>query len=144
MTDKEILKAFNRRRKEEQEKAVQRPIFTLCKELLFLLFGIAICVILITVTVHYRASFSGWQLEALLCAEVIASFLFQIKNILLLLIFLYQRFAPASVRSVCLFTPSCSEYMRLAVLKYGACKGFIKGLRRLRKCHPPNGGIDEP
>ncbi len=144
MTDKDILKAFNQHRKEELEKTVQRPKFTLFKEMFLLLSGIALWIVLIVVTVHYRCSFSGLQFAALLCAETVCFFLLQAKNILLLLIFLYQRFAPASVRSVCLFTPSCSEYMRLSVLKYGMCKGCMKGLHRLRRCHPPNGGLDEP
>ena len=27
---------------------------------------------------------------------------------------------------------------------YGCIRGFIKGVKRLRRCHTPNGGIDYP
>ena len=47
-------------------------------------------------------------------------------------------------RLKCVFEPSCSEYMILAVNKYGLVRGVIKGIRRLLRCHPPNGGKDYP
>jgi putative component of membrane protein insertase Oxa1/YidC/SpoIIIJ protein YidD len=34
--------------------------------------------------------------------------------------------------------------MILAVEKYGAFRGVLKGLSRIRRCHFPNGGIDYP
>jgi len=34
--------------------------------------------------------------------------------------------------------------MILSIEKYGAIKGLIKGCIRLLRCHPPNGGRDEP
>lgn len=59
-------------------------------------------------------------------------------------ILLYQKHAPERLRQSCLFTPSCSEYMRLAIEKYGALRGVAKGIRRLCRCHRPNGGVDLP
>lgn len=59
-------------------------------------------------------------------------------------VLLYQKFAPKEIRQSCLFTPSCSEYMLLAVEKYGAFRGFLKGCRRITRCHHPNGGEDYP
>lgn len=56
----------------------------------------------------------------------------------------YQRTAPDSLRQSCRFQPSCSEYMILAVEKYGVIKGFSKGIKRILRCHKPNGGIDYP
>lgn len=56
----------------------------------------------------------------------------------------YQVTAPSSLRQCCRFSPSCSEYMILAVEKYGAIKGFIKGIKRILRCRKPNGGIDFP
>lgn len=45
----------------------------------------------------------------------------------------------------CRFHPSCSEYSRLAILKYGVIKGIIKGAYRVLRCNPWNkGGIDKP
>jgi putative membrane protein insertion efficiency factor len=46
---------------------------------------------------------------------------------------------------VCRFEPTCSRYMIGALRKYGLVKGFLKGLRRLCRCHPWNpGGFDPP
>ncbi|MBR6563574.1 MAG: membrane protein insertion efficiency factor YidD [Clostridia bacterium] len=59
-------------------------------------------------------------------------------------ILLYQRFAPEKLRASCRFTPSCSEYTLLAIEKYGVIKGVGKGIKRIRRCHPPNGGVDLP
>ena len=144
MTDKEILEAFNRSRDQIREKEIKRPIFTLQNELLHFAFGLILWTGLIVAVVLFRTKISAMLSGILIISATILFILIQAKPILLLLIFLYQRFAPASVRAVCLFTPSCSEYMRLSVLKYGVWKGFLKGLQRLRRCHPPNGGVDEP
>ena len=57
---------------------------------------------------------------------------------------LYQNKASDQVRLRCVFEPSCSEYMILAVKKYGALIGVCKGIGRLKRCHPPNGGEDYP
>ena len=144
MTDKEILKAFRRSRKKESEKKIIRPAFTLQKELLHFIIALFFCAVLFVFTAKYREVFSTGQYALLIVGLLIVFIVTQAKNMLLLLVFLYQRLAPSSVRSVCLFTPSCSEYMRLSILKYGVWKGLIKGLKRIRRCHPPNGGPDEP
>ncbi|MDR0233510.1 MAG: membrane protein insertion efficiency factor YidD [Zoogloeaceae bacterium] len=44
----------------------------------------------------------------------------------------------------CRFHPSCSEYAREAVQKYGACQGALLALRRLGRCHPWNRGGYDP
>ncbi|MEJ2183071.1 MAG: membrane protein insertion efficiency factor YidD [Nitrospirota bacterium] len=44
----------------------------------------------------------------------------------------------------CRFAPSCSEYAREAVLKYGALKGSALAVRRLLKCHPFHPGGYDP
>jgi len=45
--------------------------------------------------------------------------------------------------SACRFYPTCSDYMREAIERYGAGRGLWMGLRRLAKCHPfHEGGID--
>lgn len=67
-----------------------------------------------------------------------------IKPIAIWFVRLYQRYAPASTRQSCLFEPSCSNYMIMAIEKYGFYRGVIKGLKRLKRCHQPNGGIDYP
>jgi putative membrane protein insertion efficiency factor len=55
----------------------------------------------------------------------------------------YKRFVSPLLPSACRFRPTCSEYMRDAVAKYGAMRGLWLGLRRLARCHPfHEGGFD--
>jgi putative membrane protein insertion efficiency factor len=60
------------------------------------------------------------------------------------LIRLYQRAAPAQVRGVCRFTPTCSDYAILAIEKYGLARGSLRAVRRILRCRSPHGGVDEP
>lgn len=66
------------------------------------------------------------------------------KKACIWLVHLYQRFASDEIRLACVFEPSCSEYMIMAIEKYGTIRGIIKGWRRLMRCHPPNHGKDYP
>ncbi len=65
------------------------------------------------------------------------------QAIVVRLLRLYKRFLSPLLPSACRFYPTCSEYMREAVEKYGAAKGVWLGFRRLLRCHPFNeGGFD--
>jgi putative membrane protein insertion efficiency factor len=66
------------------------------------------------------------------------------KKTVIEIIKLYQHFAPDSVRLKCRFEPSCSQYMILAIEKYGLFKGFKLGINRLKRCNINGGGYDEP
>jgi putative membrane protein insertion efficiency factor len=56
---------------------------------------------------------------------------------------LYKSLVSPWLPSACRFYPTCSEYMREAVLKYGASRGLWLGLKRLLRCHPfQEGGFD--
>jgi uncharacterized protein len=44
----------------------------------------------------------------------------------------------------CRFHPTCSEYMVLAVQKYGVGHGIWLGVKRITHCRQPNGGVDYP
>ena len=45
----------------------------------------------------------------------------------------------------CKFTPTCSEYMKLALRRHGLVKGFFKGVWRIMRCNPwGKGGMDLP
>lgn len=70
--------------------------------------------------------------------------LFILKRALIWMVHVYQRYAPDHVRLRCVFEPSCSEYMILSIKKYGSFVGVAKGIMRLLRCHPPNGGKDYP
>lgn len=139
MTDKEIIKAFYKARKTEVCKAVIRPKFTLYKEL----FQTVAVLAMLTAVILLHSLFTETTFTILLIAAIVL-LLIQIKSILLLMIFAYQRFAPKPLRATCLFQPSCSEYMKRSIMKYGVFKGVRKGFKRIKRCRPPNGGLDEP
>ena len=44
----------------------------------------------------------------------------------------------------CRFYPTCSEYTKQAILKYGLFKGGLLGIKRICKCHPLNEGGYDP
>ena len=45
---------------------------------------------------------------------------------------------------VCRYTPSCSEYTRQAIVKYGAFRGSYMGFKRIMRCHPFHPGGYDP
>jgi len=55
---------------------------------------------------------------------------------------IYRRLTPSAIRG-CRFVPSCSEYMLLSIEKHGS-KGIFKGIKRICRCRPGNGGVDFP
>jgi len=58
------------------------------------------------------------------------------------LITIYQK-TPSKYHASCPFLPTCSEYTKEAVLKYGSLKGLGKGFLRICRCHPwQKGGYD--
>jgi len=60
------------------------------------------------------------------------------------LVLWYKVLAPIEMRDSCRFYPTCSTYMIMAIQKYGLVYGIYKGIRRLLRCKPPNGGVDYP
>lgn len=45
--------------------------------------------------------------------------------------------------SICIYQPTCSEYMYQAIKRYGIIYGLWLGIRRIVRCHPwAQGGID--
>ncbi len=51
----------------------------------------------------------------------------------------------AALGARCRFWPSCSEYAKLSVRRYGVLAGGHKAVARLCRCHPGHpGGIDLP
>ncbi|MGE0354925.1 MAG: membrane protein insertion efficiency factor YidD [Gemmatimonadales bacterium] len=57
---------------------------------------------------------------------------------------LYQLTISPVLPPSCRFTPSCSQYTREAILKYGVLRGGWMGLRRLLRCHPFHPGGYDP
>ena len=68
------------------------------------------------------------------------------KKILLKLIDFYKKNISLWLESKnikCKFYPTCSEYTRQAIDKYGALKGLILGIYRVLRCNPfSKGGYD--
>lgn len=60
------------------------------------------------------------------------------KKILISLINLYQKM-PISTHSKCRYTPTCSEYTKIAINEYGAIKGSVMGIKRILRCNPLGG-----
>jgi hypothetical protein len=55
-----------------------------------------------------------------------------------------RRISPLLPRS-CRFTPTCSEYARLAILKHGPGRGSLRAAGRILRCQPFHpGGVDLP
>ena len=61
------------------------------------------------------------------------------RKLIISLINLYQKGISPMISSKnihCKFYPTCSEYTKQAVEKYGVIKGGAKGIIRILKCNP--------
>jgi uncharacterized protein len=57
----------------------------------------------------------------------------------------YKRWLSPLLPRACRFSPTCSEYARLALLKHGLWRGSGLAAGRVLRCHPFHpGGIDLP
>jgi len=75
-----------------------------------------------------------------------ASFVLSIPaRLLIALVRLYQWLISPALGRHCRFEPSCSVYFIESVRKYGALRGFLRGVWRICRCNPWNrGGYDPP
>ena len=68
------------------------------------------------------------------------------KYILIFFIKVYQKFISPIFKffgTNCKYYPSCSEYTRQAIEKYGSIKGSYLGVKRILRCNPfSKGGYD--
>lgn len=48
----------------------------------------------------------------------------------------YQKNISIFKKQSCVFYPSCSEYTKQAIMKYGSIKGLYLGFLRILRCHP--------
>ena len=55
---------------------------------------------------------------------------------LISLINLYKYLISPLLGNNCRFLPTCSEYTKEAIIKFGLIKGTFLGFKRIIKCHP--------
>lgn len=60
----------------------------------------------------------------------------KLKIYLVKLINFYQRNISVFKKPSCVFYPTCSEYTKQAIEKYGVFKGVYLGFLRILRCHP--------
>jgi len=68
-----------------------------------------------------------------------------VTRLLVRLLEIYKRRVSPFLPRSCRFTPTCSEYARLALIKHGAWRGGVRTMGRLMRCQPFHpGGVDIP
>lgn len=67
-----------------------------------------------------------------------------IVKLLLLPILFYQRCISPFTPPSCRYTPTCSQYAKEAIVKYGPIKGLMLAIKRLLRCHPWGGHGYDP
>ncbi|NUM31382.1 MAG: membrane protein insertion efficiency factor YidD [Bacteroidetes bacterium] len=63
---------------------------------------------------------------------------------LLILIWFYQKFISPLLPSSCRYTPTCSQYAKEALYKYGILKGSFLAAKRILSCNPWGGHGHDP
>lgn len=115
-----------------------------CKQIIIYFIIPTVLLILAGLSALMKMSIMAFTLVGTLSAYVS----FKFKRIAITTIQIYQCIAPTKIRMRCRFEPSCSQYMILAIEKYGVFCGSLKGLKRLSKCNSRgdgrNGGIEYP
>ena len=113
------------------------------KVILLNVFGFFVVIALLTVLLWYFVDIPLVTILVPIGVGVIYLFI-RLSSIMIFCVECYQLLAPTKTRMNCRFEPSCSQYMILAIKKYGAFRGLHKGIKRLKRCAPPNGGYDMP
>ncbi|MCI2426504.1 membrane protein insertion efficiency factor YidD [Candidatus Acetothermia bacterium] len=67
-----------------------------------------------------------------------------IRRFACLLIACYQRIISPALPGSCRFYPSCSQYAKEAIMKYGLLRGVLLTFRRILRCHPFSRGGSDP
>ena len=66
------------------------------------------------------------------------------RSIAVFLITLYQKLISPMFPSSCRFSPTCSQYAKDAIVKYGIARGSYLAARRILRCHPFHPGGYDP
>lgn len=128
----------------ERKRDLYRPKIHIFRAIIKLFLPmLVICAVFVIAAYKLPRLFPFSSVWMCLAAEVIYVLL-RLKSIVIWLVRAYQHYAPDDIRQMCLYTPSCSEYMILAVEKYGVFRGVAKGIDRLSRCGEDSGGEDWP
>ena len=68
----------------------------------------------------------------------------KMKLILLKTIDLYQTFLSPILGPSCRFSPTCSEYTKTAINRFGVMRGSLIAIKRIFTCHPWGGSGYDP
>ncbi|MDR2094033.1 MAG: membrane protein insertion efficiency factor YidD, partial [Treponema sp.] len=94
---------------------------------------------------HWIASHSAVTCLLTCAVCFVLCFMLILKRMIIGIVRLYQHYAPEEVRRKCILKPTCSEYIILAIEKYGVFRGVKKGVYRLLyTCRMRDYRIDEP
>ncbi len=63
---------------------------------------------------------------------------------LLMLLEFYKAIVSPMLPPSCRFVPTCSQYARESIERYGALRGSWMGARRILRCHPFHPGGYDP
>lgn len=80
------------------------------------------------------------RFERARCGKII----FAMKFLVLDLLGVYKAFVSPFLPPACRFEPTCSEYAREAVERYGAFRGTWMGIKRILRCQPFCKGGHDP
>lgn len=124
------------------ERTLERPIIDWAK----IIRQTITPILLFMLSLHllFKKRTKNLLLIVVVCLSLPIYILSHLKRILICFVRIYQHFAPESIRKKCRFEPSCSQYMILALEKYGTFKGLMMGIDRLKRCKIGNGGYDLP
>jgi hypothetical protein len=67
-----------------------------------------------------------------------------ISSFILFFIYIYQKIVSPMIPARCRYTPTCSQYSKDSILKYGPFRGMALTLKRILKCHPWGGSGYDP
>lgn len=123
-------------------RVLNRPKINWIRVVLFILIPVLTVIAIVAVMKYFGLPTPAAVIVS--SVSVLLYIIFTLKRAIICTIKIYQRYAPDSVRNKCRFEPSCSEYMILAIEKYGLCKGVRKGINRLKRCNVNGGGFDYP
>ena len=67
-----------------------------------------------------------------------------LRKIAIFPVLLYQYVISPIFPASCRYHPTCSHYMKEAILKHGLLRGGLLGIKRIGRCHPWGGHGHDP